>query len=120
MLEDVPIAILSLQIYYQEWDETYNLENAAGLETSCAMINSNSVSWKWRKITQYSKHLMHFLNTDQLPNGLLGYSSTTQGDPWTTQWQDLKTIMATTWKEDMDVAMPLVGHLAYFPILKLP
>ena len=74
------------------------------------MVGSNTFAWEWNKITEFGQHLKYYLKTKSLPNGLLGYAKTTPGDPWSTQWQDLKTIMATTWKEDMTVAMPLVSY----------
>jgi len=91
-----------------EWDETFNLENAAGLEANCDMIGSSIESWGWTTISKFSGHLKYFLKTKKTPNGLFGYTATTPGDPWSQQWQDLKTIMATAWKEDTDIALPLI------------
>ena len=72
------------------------------------MIGMSTATWEWNKLIRFSGHLKHFLNTNSIPNGLIGYTATTPGDPWSTQWHDLKNIMATTWKEDMETALPLV------------
>jgi len=90
------------------WDETYHLGKVAGLEASCAMIGASSISWEWKEIIRYSPHLKHFLSTDDLPNGLLGYTETTRDDPRSTEWLNLKTIMTTQWIEDLSTAMPLI------------
>ena len=80
------------------------------------MIGSSTESWGWTTISKFSGHLKYFLKTKKTPNGLFGYTATTPGDPWSQQWQDLKTIMATAWKEDTDIALPLVSNVEHYPI----
>ena len=77
------------------------------------MIESSAEAWGWTKLLKFSGHLKYFLKSKRTPNGLFGYTATTKGDPWSRQWQDLKTIMATAWKEDTSIAIPLVRNIGW-------
>jgi len=77
-----------------EWDESYTLENAAGVAASCDMIKYDIYSWHWEplKTPQMQSQLDHFTHSRGAA-GIFGVvKSSTLLAPWE-EWQDLKRIV---------------------------